>query len=154
MYVFVLLVTLLAVARQTPSVGLYNLAFQRRSKNETKSYNFVWRQISQIAPFQVTKRQLFSVPTGGMLKAELSLTTRSKTTKFKAAACITHIRTNQKTCQRIFGVPGKRKQFVSQLILHEVFEVQKDDQLEVSIPRGKKYIYRIGEYNRLRLYYL
>ncbi|VDI70081.1 Hypothetical predicted protein, partial [Mytilus galloprovincialis] len=142
----VLSAKIFVVSKQTPSVGLYNLAFRSSSNNETKSYNFLWTQSSQTVSFNVTNCHLFSVPTGGMLKAELSLTTRSKEKKFKAAACITLIRTNQTTCQRIFGVPGRRKQFVSQLILHEVFEVQKNDQLKVSIPRGKNYIYQVGEY--------
>lgn len=138
------------VAKQYPDIGIYNITF-RRSKNETKSY---WKQISQSSPFHITNHRFFNVPTGGMLKAELSLTTTTYEGKLMTAACMTLTRTNQTTCQRISGKLGRVKNFVGQLILHEVFKVQKNDQLKVTISRWKKYIYKVGVFNRLRLYYL
>lgn len=149
---FILLTLVLCtVAKPTVYVGSYNLNF-KSLKFETKSYT--WKTTSQTSAFDVTNNRFFTVPTGGMLKAELSLTTRSNHRKLKIAACITLKRTKQKTCQKISGIPGRRTVFISQLILQEVFGVQKNDQLEVAILRGKKYIYKVAEYNRLILYYL
>lgn len=140
-------------AKQNPDVGLYNLTFQR-SENETKSYTFVWKRITQSTPFHITKHRFFNVPTDGMLKAELSLTTTTYKRKLTTAACITLIRTNQTTCQKMSCKLGRRMNFVGQMVLDEIFKVKKNDQLEVSISRWKKYIYKVAEFNRLRLYYL
>lgn len=146
-------VLLIAANQSTDDVGMYKLTFQRLI-NDTKSFKFAWKQISNSSSFQITKHNSFIVPTDGILKAELSLTTGTYRGKLMTAACITLKRTNQKTCQRMSGKVGSKHNFFSQLVLDELYKVQKNDQLEVYISRWKKYIYKVAEYNRLRLYYI